>query len=76
MARLQKRFAYKYSAKDGERIHYKYLVTIPEEIVRRLGWRGGDEIIQSVTQSGLTLTRKEKKKEGKDGSSGTRSTQV
>lgn len=32
MVRLQKRFAYKYKDKD----HYKYVVTIPSEAVKKL----------------------------------------
>ena len=45
MVKLQKVQAYKYTTKSGKtKSHYKYLVSIPHDIIRELGWNGGDEL--------------------------------
>ncbi len=38
--KLMKSFAYKY----GDKSHYKYLISIPEEIIERVGWEAGSEL--------------------------------
>jgi bifunctional DNA-binding transcriptional regulator/antitoxin component of YhaV-PrlF toxin-antitoxin module len=51
MVRLQKLFAYKYKDKD----HYKHLITVPDEIVRKLGWSAGSELEYSVNGKELVF---------------------
>lgn len=55
--KLQKHFAYKYK----DRKHYKHVIVVPDEVVRKLGWkpgtplqeviREGQLLIQPITQS-------------------------
>ena len=51
MARLQKRFAYKYKDKD----HYKHILTVPDEYVDKLGWKEGANIELRVYKDELVL---------------------
>lgn len=51
MVKLQKRFAYTYKDKE----HYKHQVTIPEEIVAKLGWKEGEELSQFVQDDKLVV---------------------
>jgi len=44
LVRLQKRFAYRYKSKEGNKDHYKYVITIPEEIIEELNWKEGTEL--------------------------------
>lgn len=50
--RLQKQKAYSYKNKN----HYKYVLTIPETIVKRLGWKEGLELKEDTKQSTLLIT--------------------
>lgn len=38
--KLQRIFAYSY----GDKAHYKYQLTIPEDIVERMGWKAGGQL--------------------------------
>jgi hypothetical protein len=49
--RLQKNKAY---VKDN-RIQYKYLVNIPEEIIKELNWKEGSELKHSVIDNSLHI---------------------
>lgn len=51
--KLQRRFAYKY----GDVKHYKYVVTIPEEVVEKMEWKAGDEVDWEVGEGLLSLKR-------------------
>jgi len=50
--KLQKVFAYKY----GDKAYYKYLITLPEETVTKLGWKPGGELKESVDGKNLILS--------------------
>jgi bifunctional DNA-binding transcriptional regulator/antitoxin component of YhaV-PrlF toxin-antitoxin module len=56
LVRLQKRFAYKYKDKE----HYKHVITIPEETVRHLGWKEGQELEPLVERGTLVVRRIDK----------------
>lgn len=58
MVKLQKQFAYRYKAKEGVREHYKYIITIPEETIIKLGLKAGDELEQRVHGGNLILKPK------------------
>jgi len=60
LVRLQKRFAYKYKDKE----HYKHVVTVPEEAVKKLGWNEGDELQYEVKESKLVFTSTKRRKSG------------
>jgi hypothetical protein len=49
--RLQKRYAYTYNDTD----HFKYVVTIPEEIVSELGWKEKQELEPKVEDNKLVF---------------------
>lgn len=49
--KLQKVVAYKY----GDKTHYKYLITIPEDTVSQLGWKEGSELKDSVKGKSLVI---------------------
>jgi bifunctional DNA-binding transcriptional regulator/antitoxin component of YhaV-PrlF toxin-antitoxin module len=51
LVKLQKRFAYKYKEKE----HYKHIITVPDEIVQRLGWSAGAELEHSVNGKDLVF---------------------
>ena len=38
--KLQKQKAYKYK----DTVHYKYAIIIPEDTIKALGWKKGDEL--------------------------------
>mgnify|MGYP001141535235 CR=1 FL=1 len=60
--KLQKQFAYKY--KDSK--HYKWVVVIPEETLRKLGWRNGDRLEPVIDENKLIVKKlivEEKRKE-------------
>jgi hypothetical protein len=42
--KLQRAFAYKY----GDKSRYKYLITIPEEIIDELGWESGSDLATRI----------------------------
>jgi hypothetical protein len=50
--KLQKRFAYTYNDKD----HFKYVVTIPEEIVSELGWKEKQALEPKIEDHKLVFT--------------------
>lgn len=53
IVKLQKRFAYTYNDKD----HFKYVVTIPKEIVSQLGWKEKQELEPKVEDNKLVFTQ-------------------
>ncbi len=61
MVKLQKRFAYHYEGKEGIKDHYKYVVTIPEELVKELKWDAGKDLGIEVVNRKLVLRPKEGK---------------
>lgn len=62
MAKLQKQKSYVYTSKKGEKItHYKHTLNMPEHIVRKLGWRDGEEITVSRVANFIVLTSEEAK---------------
>jgi bifunctional DNA-binding transcriptional regulator/antitoxin component of YhaV-PrlF toxin-antitoxin module len=66
LVKLQKRFAYKYKDKE----HYKYVVTVPEESVKKLGWKEGQELEQVLDRQQLVIrgtnSRREKDKAARE----------
>jgi bifunctional DNA-binding transcriptional regulator/antitoxin component of YhaV-PrlF toxin-antitoxin module len=52
---LQRRFAYRYKSKQGTKEHYKYIMTIPEEIVEELDWKPGDDLQPIVRDHALIV---------------------
>lgn len=40
----------------GETVYVKHVVTIPPEIVRRLGWKSGREINYDIKKGSLVLS--------------------
>ncbi len=60
MTKLQKRFAYEYNAKK----HYKHIVTIPEDVLKELGWKDGIDLEQKVEDSKLVFTANKKRVKG------------
>jgi antitoxin component of MazEF toxin-antitoxin module len=49
--KLQRHFAYVYNGKR----HYKNVITIPDDIVNKVGWNIGDEIRIAVQENRLLL---------------------
>jgi len=49
--KLQKVVAYKY----GDKTHYKYIITIPEETISELGWKEGSELKDSIKSGSLVV---------------------
>lgn len=49
--KLQKVVAYKY----GDKVHYKYIITIPEESISELGWKEGSELKDSIKNGSLVI---------------------
>jgi bifunctional DNA-binding transcriptional regulator/antitoxin component of YhaV-PrlF toxin-antitoxin module len=49
--KLQKVVAYKY----GDKTHYKYIITIPEETISELGWKEGSELKDSIKNKSLII---------------------
>lgn len=49
--KLQKQVAYHYKGKT----RYKYVIVIPNETVKKLGWKGGEELENSVNNKKLTI---------------------
>lgn len=49
MVKLQKRFAYEYNDKK----HFKHIVTIPEDTLEELGWKGGIDLEQKIEKGKL-----------------------
>ena len=50
--KLQKNKAY---TKDN-RVQYKYLITIPEEAIKKLNWKEGSELNATVIDNSLVIT--------------------
>ena len=63
MVKLQKRFAYRYKGKEGIKEHYKYVVTIPEELVKELNWEAGKDLGVEVVNRKIVLLPKEGKRD-------------
>ena len=57
MVKLQKRFAYSYESREGEKRHYKYQVTVPEQLVQKLAWKDGTELDQQIVEGKLMISR-------------------
>lgn len=55
MVKLQKRFAYRYKGKQGTKVHYKYIITIPEDVVDELDWKEGTELEPKVQDRKLVV---------------------
>jgi len=49
--KLQKQVAYRYK----DRTRYKYVIVIPNETIKQLGWKVGEELDNSVKGDILTL---------------------
>jgi hypothetical protein len=58
MVKLQKRFAYRYKSKQGNKDHYKYVITIPEEVIEKLEWEEGTELEPKALEKKLVLERR------------------
>jgi len=54
--KLQRQVAYKYKGKN----HYKHVVIIPEDDVKKLEWKDGEELEDEVNGNNLTLKPKVK----------------
>jgi len=52
--KLQKQVAYK---RDGDKVQFKYVVTVPEQIVEELEWEEGSELTASVKGRNLVVER-------------------
>ncbi len=52
--KLQKQTAYKL---EGNRVQFKYVVTIPEQIIEELAWEEGSELSASVKGRNLLVER-------------------
>jgi bifunctional DNA-binding transcriptional regulator/antitoxin component of YhaV-PrlF toxin-antitoxin module len=57
LVKLQKRFAYSYESREGEIKHYKYQVTVPEQLVQKLAWKDGTELDQQIVEGKLMISR-------------------
>ncbi len=66
MVQLQRRFAYRYKSKHKATDHFKFQLTLPEEFVKALGWREGDEIEPklSADSKSIVLSKLNQKKKG------------
>lgn len=51
MAKLQKHKAYKYK----EKVHFKYLINIPEDLVEKLCWEEGEDLRLNVHDNKLII---------------------
>jgi bifunctional DNA-binding transcriptional regulator/antitoxin component of YhaV-PrlF toxin-antitoxin module len=59
MVKLQKHKAYVYTSGAGVKTpHYKHQVNIPEDILKGMGWKDGEELEWKVAGDGLKLTPK------------------
>ena len=56
--KLQKRYAYTYNNKD----HYKNVLTVPEEVIEKLGWKTGQELEPKVEDGRLVFETHESKR--------------
>lgn len=62
MVKLQRRFAYRYKSKDGNKDHYKYVITIPEEVIEKLEWKEGTELEPKALDQKLVVESSVSKK--------------
>lgn len=51
VVKLQRRYAYTYNHKD----HYKNVLTVPEEVIEKLGWQAGQELEPKVEDGKLVF---------------------
>lgn len=49
--KLQKQLAYKYKDKT----HYKYVVVIPQDVIIKLGWEAGQDLVLEIDGSKLII---------------------
>ncbi len=66
MVKLQRRFAYRYKSKQGPKTHYKYIMTIPEEVVDELKWKAGTELKPKAQDQKLIVEAKSSTQEKKN----------
>jgi AbrB family looped-hinge helix DNA binding protein len=59
--KLQKRFAYKYRDKN----HYKYIITIPEQAISKLGLNEGDNL-EPIVRGGKIILQPSELREKKE----------
>jgi hypothetical protein len=52
---LQRHFAYQYKSKNESKKHYKYVITIPEEIIEELMWEEGEPLQPRVENNTLVV---------------------
>lgn len=52
MPKLQKHFAYKYKEQE----HYKHVIVIPGETIKKLGWEAGVDLTQKINGNNLILS--------------------
>jgi len=43
------------SKKSSKREFYKYVLVVPNKIVTKLGWQGGEELVFNITSRRLLL---------------------
>ena len=61
MVKLQKRFAYEYNDKK----HFKHVVTIPEDVIEKLGWKEGTELEGKTDNGKLVFKPIKSRKRGR-----------
>ena len=64
--KLQKQSAYKYKGKQ----YHKHVIVLPEEMVRGLGWKEGQQLKGEISENKLVLTPSKIKAPSSDKSSG------
>lgn len=41
----------------GEREYFKFLVVIPNKVIRKLGWKGGEDLKADVKENRLVIKK-------------------
>jgi len=54
--KLQKQVAYKYK----DKVHYKYVIVVPERVIKELGWKENQELASTVDGPKLIFAPNEK----------------
>lgn len=52
--KLQRQVAYKYK----DKIHYKYVIIVPQNLVNNLGWEAGQELKLEIRDTKLVIALK------------------
>lgn len=55
--KLQKQVAYKYK----DTIHYKYVIIVPDRLIKELNWKENQELDAKVEDSQLIFERKKQR---------------